>query len=245
MKCEDGFILEKRIEIAYECSVGIGRYADGRLRVFPPALNHHENKILRSTVYPGPFPEKEKREIMDAARGIMSGIGDYIGILVIEMFRGVDGKLYINEFAPRPHNSLHATLGHDVSQFDVWLATLTNQEVSHPEPDHVTYLTNILNTEELRRARNRVGQWATNRMFGKIGGDAGFYDYRKYGDLHPTNPASLKERKYGHTAEKNGDIQRLHGAVRSGKLPVYQLMKQLRENFPKRTGIELTIPEKA
>jgi 5-(carboxyamino)imidazole ribonucleotide synthase len=47
---------------------------------------------------------------MDAARQMMSNIGDYVGLIVIEMFRGKDGKLYINEFAPRPHNSLHATL---------------------------------------------------------------------------------------------------------------------------------------
>lgn len=174
----------------------------------------------------------------------MSNIGDYVGLIVIEMFRWRDGKLYINEFAPRPHNSLHATLWHDVSQFDVWLATLTNQTVPDPAPTHVTYLTNVLNEEELFRARNKVGKWEFDDTYGQIDPETGLFDYRKTGSIDPGSPRSLRERKQGHIAETDRAIFDLHRAVKSGQLPVSEVMKRLRQRFTKRTGIELTVPIK-
>lgn len=101
-------IAEKAIDLECEVSVMVARSPNGETRSFPTARNHHVNQILAWSVIPaGIAPELEKRA-QDLACGIASQF-TLEGLLAIEMFVTTDGKLLVNELAPRPHNSYHAS----------------------------------------------------------------------------------------------------------------------------------------
>jgi 5-(carboxyamino)imidazole ribonucleotide synthase len=79
------------------------------VKVYPAALNHHEEQILAWSVIPAPLSS----EMDEQAREIAKAIADTFqleGVLAVEMFCTTDGKLLVNELAPRPHNSYHASV---------------------------------------------------------------------------------------------------------------------------------------
>jgi 5-(carboxyamino)imidazole ribonucleotide synthase len=86
----------------------VGRTPSGALKSFPSATNHHENQILAWSVIPSSSPPAMETEAQRIARAIAEQLG-LEGILAVEMFVTQDGKLLINELAPRPHNSYHAS----------------------------------------------------------------------------------------------------------------------------------------
>ncbi len=89
-----------------------------RSKVYPPALNHHENQILEWSVIPAPVSDIMDREARKLAEEIADTFG-LEGILAVEMFCTKSGELLINELAPRPHNSYHASeRGCVTSQFE-------------------------------------------------------------------------------------------------------------------------------
>ncbi len=101
-------VAEKAVELEREISVLVARAPNGEVKVYPPAWNHHEEQILAWSVIPAPIPSAMEAE----ARGIAEAIADTFqleGILAVEMFCTKDGKLLVNELAPRPHNSYHAS----------------------------------------------------------------------------------------------------------------------------------------
>ena len=111
-------VLEARIELNCEVSVVLCRSQRGEVTCFPIAENSHRNGILDVSVAPAPIPPALAEEAVDAARRIADGL-DYCGVLAIEFFVSVDGRLLVNEMAPRPHNSGHYTLDAcETSQFE-------------------------------------------------------------------------------------------------------------------------------
>jgi 5-(carboxyamino)imidazole ribonucleotide synthase len=102
-------VAEKAVNLEREVSVLVARAPNGEVKVYPPALNHHEEQILAWSVIPAPLSS----EMWDEARGIAGAIADTFqleGVLAVEMFCTTDGKLLVNELAPRPHNSYHASV---------------------------------------------------------------------------------------------------------------------------------------
>jgi 5-(carboxyamino)imidazole ribonucleotide synthase len=101
-------VAEKAIDLEREVSVLVARAPNGEVKVYPAAWNHHEEQILAWSVMPAPLSSAMEAE----ARGIAEAIADTFqleGILAVEMFCTTDGKLLVNELAPRPHNSYHAS----------------------------------------------------------------------------------------------------------------------------------------
>jgi 5-(carboxyamino)imidazole ribonucleotide synthase len=101
-------VAEKAIDLEREISVLVARAPNGEVKVYPAAWNHHEEQILAWSVMPAPLSSAMEAE----ARGIAEAIADTFqleGILAVEMFCTTDGKLLVNELAPRPHNSYHAS----------------------------------------------------------------------------------------------------------------------------------------
>lgn len=101
-------VAERALDLAGELSVMIARRPGGALLVYPAALNHHERQILAWSVMPAPLG----RAYVDRAREIGRGIAEAIeleGLLAIELFLTTSGDLLVNELAPRPHNSFHAS----------------------------------------------------------------------------------------------------------------------------------------
>ncbi len=111
-------ILEQRIELEREVSVVLGRSEHGAVNCFPVAENTHANGILDVSVAPAAISNKLAHEVVEAATRIADGL-DYVGVLAVEFFISADGRVLVNEMAPRPHNSGHYTLDAcDTSQFE-------------------------------------------------------------------------------------------------------------------------------
>ncbi|HUF30624.1 MAG TPA: 5-(carboxyamino)imidazole ribonucleotide synthase [Gemmatimonadaceae bacterium] len=101
-------VAERAQDLELELSVMVARAPNGEMVVFPPAVNHHEDRILVWSVLPGVLPP----EIISQATDLSCAIADQIGLeglLAVELFLLRDGALLVNELAPRPHNSFHAT----------------------------------------------------------------------------------------------------------------------------------------
>ena len=102
-------VAEKGVALEREISVMVARSPSGEeVACFPSATNHHEDQILVWSVLPSSIPV----ELEAQAQKIASDIGRQIeveGLLAVEMFITQDGELLVNELAPRPHNSYHAS----------------------------------------------------------------------------------------------------------------------------------------
>jgi 5-(carboxyamino)imidazole ribonucleotide synthase len=111
-------VAEQALELDCEISVMAARNPAGEVRAYPAARNHHENQILAWSVLPaGISPELESRAEALAA-GIVAQLG-IEGLLCVEMFVTKQGELFVNELAPRPHNSYHQSeRGCATSQFE-------------------------------------------------------------------------------------------------------------------------------
>ena len=111
-------VVEKAIELEREISVLVARSPRSELKVFPVAWNHHEQQILAWSAMPAPISQAMRDEAQEIAREIAEAF-QLEGILAVEMFVSSDGKLLVNELAPRPHNSYHASVRACVtSQFE-------------------------------------------------------------------------------------------------------------------------------
>jgi 5-(carboxyamino)imidazole ribonucleotide synthase len=120
-------IVEERISFEYELSVIGGRYADGTCSFFAPSLNHHENHILDVSISGATQVTAQiANEASEMTRAVLEHF-DVVGVLCMELFLTTDGRLLVNEIAPRPHNSGHLTIeAYNCSQFELQLRTICN-----------------------------------------------------------------------------------------------------------------------
>lgn len=111
-------VLEAMLALDHEISVVIARGLDGAAQVFPIARNEHRDGILARTTVGLDEGSAHARAATDAALAIVHGL-DYHGVLCVEFFVLADGRLMVNEIAPRPHNSGHYSIDACVtSQFE-------------------------------------------------------------------------------------------------------------------------------
>jgi len=101
-------IAEKTLSLAGEMSVMVARRPGGDMLVYPPALNHHEHGVLAWSAIPAPVPPVLAQQADEIGRGVAESLG-VEGLIAIELFITTDGQLLVNELAPRPHNSYHAS----------------------------------------------------------------------------------------------------------------------------------------
>jgi 5-(carboxyamino)imidazole ribonucleotide synthase len=117
LKGADG-IYEAFVDFSKEISVIGARTGPGEFKAFPVFENTHHRHILDVTFSPAAIPEGLAREAMQLAQGILEKL-DVVGLLTVEMFVTRDGRLLVNELAPRTHNSGHLTIDANVtSQFE-------------------------------------------------------------------------------------------------------------------------------
>lgn len=111
-------ILEAMVDFALELSVVGARTVAGDFAAFPVFQNAHARHILDVTTVPSDVPESVQAAARDLAAGILGSL-DVVGLLTVELFLTRDGRLLVNELAPRTHNSGHVTLDACVtSQFE-------------------------------------------------------------------------------------------------------------------------------
>jgi 5-(carboxyamino)imidazole ribonucleotide synthase len=137
-------VVERAVELDREISILVARSPAGETRVYPAALNHHENQILEWSVLPAPLPDALARQGADLATAIADAIG-LEGILAVEMFLTKSGELLVNELAPRPHNSYHASERACVtSQFEQLVRAACNLPLGDPAVIQPAAIANLL-----------------------------------------------------------------------------------------------------
>ncbi len=137
-------VLEQFVVFEKEISVIAARSTTGEVRTFPPAENIHVNNILHLSIAPARIDEQVAREAERIAAALVESLGA-TGLLAIEMFLTADGSLYVNELAPRPHNSGHYTMdGCTVSQFEQHLRAICGLPLPKPRLLTETVMVNLL-----------------------------------------------------------------------------------------------------
>ena len=137
-------VAERALVLELELSVMVARRASGEIVVYPPAVNHHERQILAWSTLPGDLDPGVARLARDLARDIAERFA-LEGILAVEMFLVSDGSLLVNELAPRPHNSYHASeLACPTSQFEQLVRAVCDLPLGAPEPARPAAIVNLL-----------------------------------------------------------------------------------------------------
>ncbi|MBL8138563.1 MAG: 5-(carboxyamino)imidazole ribonucleotide synthase [Acidobacteria bacterium] len=114
-------ILEKVVDFSLEFSVVAARGLDGGFAHYGAIENAHRHHILDVSVAPARMPEAAVTEAVAVTRAIMDEL-EYVGVLCVEFFLTADGRILVNEIAPRPHNSGHLT-------FDACITSQFEQQV--------------------------------------------------------------------------------------------------------------------
>jgi 5-(carboxyamino)imidazole ribonucleotide synthase len=137
-------VLEAFVDLACEISVIGARGPDGEWAHFAPTENTHLHHILDVSVTPADVPPALVAEAVQATRAVMEGL-DYVGLLCIEFFISRDGRLLVNEIAPRPHNSGHLTFDAcRTSQFEQQLRAICGLPLGSPELLQPAAMANLL-----------------------------------------------------------------------------------------------------
>ena len=122
------YILEKMIKLKKEISIIITRFNNGKCEIYEPIENLHEEQILRSSMIPADISNK----ILEQSKLWASMLAEelkYVGTLCVEFFIDRNDNLYVNEIAPRVHNSGHLTINsHNISQFENHIRAVCNLE---------------------------------------------------------------------------------------------------------------------
>ena len=151
---EQPAVAEQALELDCEISVMAARNPAGEVRSFPAARNHHENQILAWSVLPAEIPADLERMAEDLARQISAKLG-VEGMLCVEMFVTRQGELFVNELAPRPHNSYHQSeRGCETSQFEQAVRAACNLPLGSTELISPCAIVNLLGELWLERAPN-------------------------------------------------------------------------------------------
>ena len=137
-------VAEQALDLQLELSVMVARRASGETVVYPPAVNHHERQILAWSSLPGDVDPRVARDAREIARDIAEQLA-LEGLLAVEMFLLRDGRLLVNELAPRPHNSYHASeLACPTSQFEQLVRAVCDLPLGAPEPARPAAIVNLL-----------------------------------------------------------------------------------------------------
>ena len=113
-----GYILEKLVKLKKEISIIITRFANNKYEIYETIENKHEDQILKFSKIPAEINKKIYDQSKDWAMSIAEEL-KYVGTLCVEFFIDRNDNLYVNEIAPRVHNSGHLTINaYNVSQFE-------------------------------------------------------------------------------------------------------------------------------
>ena len=137
-------IYEGFIDFEQEVSIVAARGIDGQIQTYGPIANTHRNHILDVSVVPSGAPKAVEEQAIDIAKRVMTAL-DVVGVLCVEFFQTRDGKMLVNELAPRPHNSGHLTIdAYTHSQFDQQVACVQGKSPLPIELKQPSAMVNLL-----------------------------------------------------------------------------------------------------
>lgn len=137
-------VLEGWVDFTHELSVVCARGLTGETRTFPVVENRHTNHILDYSIVPASVPTAVQAEAYAMAARIAEEL-DVVGLITTEFFLTRDGRVLVNELAPRPHNSGHFTLDACVSsQFEQQVRAVCGLPLGSPELLRPVVMLNLL-----------------------------------------------------------------------------------------------------
>jgi 5-(carboxyamino)imidazole ribonucleotide synthase len=137
-------VVEQAVDLAMEISVMVARSPRGEMKAYPAAVNHHEQQILVWSAIPANIPAATSAHAQELASSIAEQF-KLEGLLAVEMFITKDGKLLVNELAPRPHNSYHSSERACVtSQFEQAIRAVCNLPLGDVEVVQPAAIVNLL-----------------------------------------------------------------------------------------------------
>ena len=172
------YIFEKLVNLKKEISVIITRFGPQKYEIYEPIENEHEHQILKYSKIPAEIDQDIFERSKEWSKKISEEL-DYIGTLCVEYFIDKNNTLYVNEIAPRVHNSGHLTINsHNISQFENHIRAVCALEK--------------LETKKLFNAKmiNLIGKDILNYRDKKFNKNEFFFDYQKK-EVKP-------KRKMGH-----------------------------------------------
>ena len=149
------YILEKMINLKKEFSIILTRFGHSIHSVYEPIENEHEDQILKYSKIPADIDEKIISKAKDWASIIADDL-DYVGTICIEYFLDKNDNLYVNEIAPRVHNSGHLTINsYNISQFENHIRAICGLEKLKLEKIYNAKMINIIG-EDIVSYRSKV-----------------------------------------------------------------------------------------
>jgi 5-(carboxyamino)imidazole ribonucleotide synthase len=177
-------IVETPADFRRELSVIAARGRDGEIALYPLAENHHEGGILRRTVAPAKATPKTMAQAERIAATLLAALG-YVGVIGIELFERDDGRLLVNEFAPRVHNTGHWTLdGCEVDQFEQHIRAIAGWPLGPTDAIARVEMTNLIGDEANDWARLASEPETRLWLYGKAEARPG----RKMGHVNRLSP---------------------------------------------------------
>ncbi len=166
------FVYEQMVPFEREFSIVAVRGADGEIAYFDASENYHKDGILRSTIVPAHVRSQSVMQAKNMTGKLLQGL-NYCGVIAVEFFETADA-VFINEFAPRVHNSGHWT--HEccpVSQFAAHIRAVCGLPIGALDRFCDTKMTNLIGDDI-----NDVPQWLGNpagsvTLYGKSEARAG------------------------------------------------------------------------
>ena len=163
-----GYILEKLVKLKKEISVIITRFGNNSYEIYEPIENTHEDQILKHSIIPAEITKKIFDESKDWSIQIAEEL-KYIGTLCVEFFIDKNENLYVNEIAPRVHNSGHLTINaFNISQFENHVRAVCSLEKIP--------LKKISNAKMVNLIGNQIKPYRENF---KLNENEFFFDYQK------------------------------------------------------------------
>lgn len=143
-KAKTELVLEQFIKFDKEISVIAARSPQGEIKVFPAAENIHVSNILHLSIVPARIDANLRQRAEELALKIADGL-QAVGLIAVEMFVAQDGQLYVNELAPRPHNSGHYTMeACRTSQFEQHVRAVCNLPLGDTTVTTPVVMVNVL-----------------------------------------------------------------------------------------------------
>lgn len=149
-------ILEGFVDFAFEASILVS--GDGeRYVTFPIVRNVHRHNILHMTIAPAEVPSEVAAKAHELARTLAGGFR-LAGTLAIELFVTKDGRVLVNELAPRPHNSGHYTIeACSIDQFDAHIRGIAGWPLPEPKLLSPAVMVNVLG-QHVEPTRALIGE---------------------------------------------------------------------------------------
>jgi len=175
---ENKYILEKLVKLKKEISVIITRFGKQKYEVYDPIENVHEDQILKYSKIPAEINEDLVNKSKEWAKYIAEEL-NYIGTMCVEYFIDKNENLFVNEIAPRVHNSGHLTINaYNISQFENHIRAVCGLDKIEIKKLYNAKMINLIG-EDILVYRNKT--FKDNEFF---------FDYKKN--------TVKKKRKMGH-----------------------------------------------